>query len=128
MDNILKNPNIVTDILNRLSKVSVIPDHGFLAGGAVANTLLEMKYGDKKYPINDLDIYVETKSDLRSAISRTPLRSNELVILNGYYSNSIGYKNGTSYRIEEVSRDNMLNWITISKLSKLKLTGLAGEY
>ena len=107
MENILKDSNIVNQILNKLSEVSVIPDHGFLAGGAVANTLLDIKYGDTKYPINDLDIYIEADSELTS--SRTPLRSNELVIINGYYSNSIGYKNGTSYRIQEVSRDNMLN-------------------
>ena len=116
MENILKDSNIVNQILNKLSEVSVIPDHGFLAGGAVANTLLDIKYGDTKYPINDLDIYIEADSELTS--SRTPLRSNELVIINGYYNNSIGYKNGTSYRIQKVSRDNMLNWITISKINQ----------
>ena len=57
MNNLLEDKNIVTKILNELSELCVIPKGGFLAGGAVANTLLKMKYG-KYYPINDLDNYV----------------------------------------------------------------------
>jgi len=55
MGNILKDKNIVSKILTELSELCLIPDNGFLAGGAVANTLLSMKYGNA-YPINDLDI------------------------------------------------------------------------
>jgi len=55
MNNLLEDKDIVAKILNKLSKLCVIPNSGFLAGGAVANTLLNMKYGED-YPINDLDI------------------------------------------------------------------------
>ena len=62
MDNILKDKNIVSKILTELSDLCAIPDNGFLAGGAVANTLLSMKYG-KPYPINDLDIFIESENE-----------------------------------------------------------------
>jgi len=45
MNNLLEDKDIVAKILNKLSKLCVIPNSGFLAGGAVANTLLNMKYG-----------------------------------------------------------------------------------
>ena len=53
---LLEKTNIVEEILLKLSEVSTIPNEGFLAGGAVANILLNMKWGDD-YPINDLDIF-----------------------------------------------------------------------
>ena len=43
MNNLLEDKNIVAKILNKLSKLCNIPNSGFLAGGAVANTLLNMK-------------------------------------------------------------------------------------
>ena len=60
--NLLKETDIVEQILLKLSKVSTIPNEGFLAGGAVANTLLNMKWGSE-YPINDLDIFVESEQN-----------------------------------------------------------------
>ena len=120
MDNILKDKNIVSKILTELSKVSLIPDKGFLAGGAVANTLLSMKYGNA-YPINDLDIFIETE-EVNDPFepefkSRTPTRSQELIILGGYYEGELSYDHGSNYRILEVDRDELLNWITISRVS-----------
>jgi len=120
MDNILKDKNIVSKILTELSKVSLIPDKGFLAGGAVANTLLSMKYGNA-YPINDLDIFIETE-EVNDPFepefkSRTPTRSQELIILSGYYEGELSYDHGSNYRILEVDRDELLNWITISRVS-----------
>ena len=46
MGNILKDKDIVSKVLNILNELCTIPDNGFLAGGAVANTLLSMKYDD----------------------------------------------------------------------------------
>jgi len=120
MGNILKDKNIVSKILTELSKVSLIPDKGFLAGGAVANTLLSMKYGNA-YPINDLDIFIETE-EVNDPFepefkSRTPTRSQELIILSGYYEGELSYDHGSNYRILEVDRDELLNWITISRVS-----------
>ena len=62
MKNLLEQHNIVEQILQQLSEVDSIPNDGFLAGGAVANTLLNMKYcnnNNVRYPINDLDIFIE---------------------------------------------------------------------
>ncbi len=122
MDNILKDKNIVSKILTELSELCAIPDNGFLSGGAVANTLLSMKYG-KPYPINDLDIFIETEDDPdpfdilpESHRGRTPTRTQTLVIQSGYYEGELGYDHGSNYRILEVDRDGLLNWITISRV------------
>ena len=123
MDNILKDKNIVSKILTELSDLCAIPDNGFLAGGAVANTLLSMKYG-KPYPINDLDIFIESENETDpfdilpgGQMGRTPTRTQTLVIQSGYYEGELSYDHGSNYRILEVDRDGLLNWITISRVS-----------
>ena len=78
MKNLLEEKDIALKILKELNKLVTIPDRGFLAGGAVANTLLRMKNGkgthdDKLYPINDLDIFVE--ADHENIQGNTPLRT-----------------------------------------------------
>tara|TARA_R110000751_G_scaffold77362_3_gene156042 strand:+ start:1213 stop:3162 length:1950 start_codon:yes stop_codon:yes gene_type:complete len=112
MNNLLEDKNIVAKILNKLSKLCNIPNSGFLAGGAVANTLLNMKYGED-YPINDLDIFRE--GDAPETL-HTPLRTNKLIIQEGYGGAEINYDHGSNYRIIEVSRDGLLNFITITKV------------
>lgn len=121
MDNILKDKDIVSKVLNILNETCIIPDNGFLAGGAVANTLLSMKYGDT-YPINDLDIFIESEEkddpfDMEYRSSMAPTRTQELTILSGYYEGELSYDHGSNYRILEVERDGLLNWITISRVS-----------
>ena len=119
MINLLEQPNIVEQILQQLSEVDSIPNDGFLAGGAVANTLLSMKYGNNnvRYPINDLDIFRESKEDGPERLVSTPLRTNNLTVEQGYYECSIAYDHGSNYRILEVSREGLLNWITISRVN-----------
>jgi len=110
MDNILKDKNIVNIILTELSKLCTIPKDGFLAGGAVANTLLSMKYG-KEYPINDLDIFIEDSINstlLNNNYSTTPQRSNGLVVEGGYHSHELSYDHGSNYKILKVNRDEIL--------------------
>lgn len=121
MGNILKDKDVVSKVLNILNKSCTIPDNGFLAGGAVANTLLSMKYGDT-YPINDLDIFIESEEkedpfDMEYRSSMAPTRTQELTILSGYYEGELSYDHGSNYRILEVERDGLLNWITISRVS-----------
>ena len=53
--NLFKKTNIVEQILLQLSRVSTIPNEGFLGGGAVANTLMNMKWGSE-YPITTNNI------------------------------------------------------------------------
>ena len=110
--NLLKETNIVEQILLQLSKVSTIPNEGFLGGGAVANTLMNMKWGSK-YPINDLDIFVE--SDITKEVF-TPLRTNNLIVSSEYNGFVLSYDHGSNYRILDVDREGMLNWIYISKV------------
>ena len=122
MKNLLEEKDIVLRILKEINKLVTIPDRGFLAGGAVANTILRMKYGkgthdDNLYPINDLDIFVE--SDHENIQGSTPLRTKELVIQEGYYAGDIGYDKDSKYRILNVERDGLLNIITISQIIDL---------
>ncbi len=54
--NILHTESLGREILGKLSKLVEVPQTGFLAGGAVANTIFSMEWGGD-YPINDLDIF-----------------------------------------------------------------------
>jgi len=110
--NLLEKTNIVEEILLSLSKVSTIPNDGFLAGGAVANILLNMKWRND-YPINDLDIFVESEEN---KVVYTPLRTSSLIISSEYNGFGMSYDHGSNYRILDVDRDGMLNWIYISKV------------
>ena len=116
MENILKDTNIVEQILRRLNELAPIPNEGFLAGGAVANTLLGMKYGDIEYPVNDLDIYMEEDPNGPTRESGAPLRSDNLIVEDGYWGGTIGYDRGTTYRIVNVDREGLYNYIQISAI------------
>jgi hypothetical protein len=111
----LEDKDIVNIILTELSKLCTIPKSGFLAGGAVANTLLSMKYG-KEYPINDLDIFIEKGLDEEEDNTTTPQRSNGLIVEGGYHSHELSYDHGSNYKILSVNRDGLLNTIKISRL------------
>jgi hypothetical protein len=54
--NILHTEGLGREILGKLAKFSELPKTGFIAGGAVANTILSMEWGGD-YPVNDLDIF-----------------------------------------------------------------------
>ena len=69
MESVLNQKNIVKKILTKLSKYGSIPNDGFLCGGAVANTLMSMEWGGN-YPINDLDIFVESKRNKETNINQ----------------------------------------------------------
>ena len=79
---ILKESGVVERIICDLSEYGDIPNKGFLAGGAVANLLMTYLW-EGNYPINDLDIFIESEQDLHSYKS-TPLRTNELVVAVSY--------------------------------------------
>lgn len=111
----LEDREIVNIILTKLSKLCPIPKHGFLAGGAIANTLLSMKYG-KDYPINDLDVFIEDTDEEGTTTRTTPMRSNGLVVQGGYFSHELSYDHGSNYRILNVKREGLLNTITVSRV------------
>ena len=112
--NILKEKNIVERILNDLSKYGDIPNKGFLSGGAVANTLMGYVWGGE-YPVNDLDIFIDYDENSRYASSRTPLRSDKLIIEgDGYMVTKLSYDHGSNYQIMSVEREGYLNRIFIN--------------
>jgi len=84
-----------------------------LAGGAVANTILKMVWGGD-YPVNDLDIFIETNE--YNSRSFTPIRSNSLNIEgDGYMITKMAYDSYTTYSIDRVEREGFLNTIYIKK-------------
>jgi len=113
-NNVLEKESLVNDILTELSKYDTIPSSGFLAGGAVANTILKMVWGGD-YPINDIDIFIEDKN-YKTTNANTPVRSDSLHIEgDGYMVTKIGYDAYTSYQIDKVEREGFLNTIYIKK-------------
>lgn len=119
MKDLLEDKDIALKVLKVLNKMSRLPNSGFLAGGAVANTLLLMKYGkgmhnDNLFPINDLDVY--KVGDNKDTSGTTPIRTNDLIIKEGYYAGDVDYDESTNYRILSVSRDGLINTITISQV------------
>ncbi len=84
-----------------------------MAGGAVANTILKMVWGGD-YPVNDLDIFIETNE--YNSRSFTPIRSNSLNIEgDGYMITKMAYDSYTTYSIDRVEREGFLNTIYIKK-------------
>ena len=116
MENILKDKSIVSVILKELSKYGNIPNDGFLCGGAVANTLMKLKWGGD-YPINDLDIFVETKKDKQS---RTPMRTDRLQLSADYWQLNASYNHGNMYRIVSSDRDGMINIVKVFRVNRDK--------
>ena len=111
---ILREEGIVNRIINDLSVYANIPNSGFLSGGAVANLLMKYVWEDN-YPINDLDIFVETENNF--TFTYTPVRSNQLTIEgDGYMVTKMVYDRGTTYNIIDVKRDGMLNTIVVSRI------------
>jgi hypothetical protein len=112
---ILREEGIVNRIINDLSVYANIPNSGFLSGGAVANLLMKYVWEDN-YPINDLDIFVETENNF--TFTYTPVRSNQLTIEgDGYMVTKMVYDRGTTYNIIDVKRDGMLNTIVVSRIA-----------
>lgn len=116
---ILKESGVVERIICDLSEYCDIPNKGFLAGGAVANLLMTYLW-EGNYPVNDLDIFIESEQDLHSYKS-TPLRTNELVVEgDGYMVTKLSYDHGSNYQILNVERDGLLNTIEISRVANRK--------
>jgi hypothetical protein len=109
MESVLKQKNIVKLVLNDLSKHGTIPGDGFLCGGAVANILINMTWGVDT-PINDLDIFVETKTNKDA---NTPLRTDKLIMRGGYFHLNHSYNHGNNYKIVSSDRDGMINIVKV---------------
>jgi len=112
-------------ILSRLRSLSDLPSSGFIAGGAVANTILTII--DKiSYPINDIDIYYEsspgkfTSNMYRVVDPRLQLGLyNDFVYINEY--------SVTTHTFIESWRSGMLNnvFVDFGRWSRRNLSRLA---
>ena len=109
--NILHTDRLGREILGKLNKFVELPETGFLAGGAVANTIFSMEWGGD-YPINDLDIFrIESTDWLVSMIM--PHRSTRgdpfgsckgIIAINNY---------GRSYTVSKTEVKGILNFINV---------------
>jgi len=114
---LLEDQNLVERILDELSKYGELPQHGFIGGGAIANTVLKLKWGGE-YPINDFDIFIEAEPTANQSF--TPIRSNKMLFEDynlEYGTANISIDKGSSYRILNVEREGIYNFIEISRVS-----------
>lgn len=116
MENILEDKEIVKIVLSKLSQYGNIPSDGFLCGGAVANILMKLKWGGD-YPINDLDIFVETKKYKETL---TPKRTDKLTLNTEYQHLNASYNHGNCYKIVSSDRDGMINIVKVFRESRDK--------
>jgi hypothetical protein len=91
-----------------------LPSEGFLAGGALANTIFNIVTG-KMAPINDIDIYriidIKDKHTFEDIRNKQNFQKMELEVYEDYRGMYRGYKNGDYYIIEEVSNQDIINFI-----------------
>jgi len=111
-DNLLRNDKLAKDILGRLREYGELPKKGFLAGGAVANTILSMKWGGD-FPMNDLDIFqIESTKGLKS--KKMPERYTGVKLDYNHYEGIILVSNSERlYTVSRAQKYGMLNLIDI---------------
>ncbi len=118
----LTDKKLGTKILTILSNYcSVIPKSGFIAGGAVANTIFDLFWGEKDYPINDIDIFYVTERASTPYFEwdmvHTPMRSDSLTINgDGYNVTKCVFDSNVKYKVLTTKRDGILNLIEISSI------------
>jgi hypothetical protein len=103
----LNKKELVEKIISRLGELSPLTEDGFMSGGAVANTILSIYWGGK-YPINDIDIFVEVKNKNVN----TPIRYNEHTLSEDSYGHTqVNHIDNNSYRVIETERDGLINTV-----------------
>jgi hypothetical protein len=108
---ILYTEGLGREILGKLSKLVDLPKTSFLAGGAVANTILSMEWGGD-YPINDLDIFrIESTDGLESKIM--PRRCAGMELAGRYWGIIVINKFGRSYTVSKTEIKGILNFVNV---------------
>jgi hypothetical protein len=94
-------------IIKELNKIQNLPSKGFLCGGAVANMLLSL-LDEKKYPINDIDIFVKDnmESYLKIFIDEEDINEEDIY--------ETPFKNVTDFNIIKTTRFDNINLIFTS--------------
>ena len=91
-------------ILSELRKIQKLPTSGFIAGGAVANTILSM-IDNTKYPINDIDIFVT--EDINNYWDKHLGKS----YLTENHDYDYSFNHNTDFYVIRSIREHMLNYI-----------------
>jgi hypothetical protein len=110
--NILKEKDLAALILNRLSEHAEIPSKGFLAGGAVANTILTLEYGGD-YPINDMDIFQVTRFAPLEHGKMPHRHVAKTLFYTGYFGVGCYNDPERGYTVLETKRDGLVNTINV---------------
>ena len=99
-------------VLEKLSSLADLPNEGVLAGGAVANTILFL-LDKKEYPINDIDIFIETDENKPSVFRETE---------NDFIPSSYGplFENVDGYKVVSSENKGLINEIKIKRFSEYK--------
>lgn len=109
---IFNHKEMSINVLDRLSKLQELPKSGFLSGGAVANTILSI-IDNKKYPVNDLDIFI-VEDSMGESVSNTPLRTDDEITFQDRYENIISTPDlENSYKIKSTSLDGLINYVYV---------------
>jgi hypothetical protein len=105
----------VSEILRRVKKYGKLPEQGFLAGGAVANTILSIVDGTE-YPVNDLDVFYDSKKKIYEAVEilmpERPSNSGIMVDFS-YGQKDIRVIAKDSYHVLRAYRKGFLNFVKI---------------
>jgi hypothetical protein len=115
--------NIAKLAISSLEEEFKLPVKGFLAGGAIANRIFELRWG-RKMPINDLDIFYFNPEilDIEFAYQNNYIIEDKKCfhaeLKDDFQENNYGdyihqTKTKTGYLVESVNRDEMLNEIYI---------------
>ena len=99
-------------VLEFLSSMANLPNEGILAGGAVANTILSL-LDKKEYPINDIDIFIETDEENSSILRETE---------KDFIPSSYGplFKNVDGYKVVSSKNKGLINEIKVKRCSEYK--------
>lgn len=101
-----------TNPLSIARKNKRLPNTGFLAGGAICNTILSL-LDDKKYPINDIDIFYEMPDNGQGSNAN---RNQDTNIHIAPYGELMSLDSrASSYRVIETDRDGIFNNVYVSK-------------
>jgi len=105
---------LIQSAITQLQSKYNLPTEGFLAGGAIANTIFNMITG-KMAPVNDIDIYriidLKDKHTFEELKNKQSFQKMELEIYEDYRGMYRGYKNGDYYIIDDVSNQGIINFI-----------------
>lgn len=100
--------------LKEAKKYRRLPNTGFLAGGAICNTILSLLDG-KKYPINDIDVFIKTKNKDESGYTNRSNKTN--IFIGGYGELMTIDSRSESYRICSTERDDIFNYVYVTEPS-----------